>query len=65
MRNRNKAYTMIEVILTIIIITILALVIFPKYLDLKQKSQESAENYIVSSVQSALATYSATQGMKQ
>ena len=64
MKKSNKGLTFIEVILIIVIIAIMALVAYPKYVDLKQQSEANAEAYIISSIQSALASYSAAQNIK-
>ena len=62
---RGRGFTIIEMVLVIIVIGILAMVIIPKYIDFKQQSEETSEEYIIASIKRAIATYEASKSLKQ
>jgi MSHA pilin protein MshA len=53
--RRQEGFTLIELVMVIVILSVLAAVAVPRYLDLTAASQTAALNAGISSVQSAVA----------
>ena len=59
MKNTNKGFTLIELIMVTIILGILAAVAIPRYLATIQKSEEAMEDMVISQIGTGLTTYAA------
>ncbi len=59
MKNTNKGFTLIELIMVTIILGILAAVAIPRYLATIQKSEEAMEDMVISQIATGLTTYAA------
>ena len=57
MKNTNKGFTLIELIMVTIILGILAAVAIPRYMTSVQKAEEAAEDAVVSSIRAGLETW--------
>ncbi len=57
----RKGFTLIELVMIIVILGILAAVAIPRYFDLQQQAQQSAEEGIVGGVRAGISTYYANQ----
>ena len=60
-RRRCSAITLLELVMVLVILGIIVAVVLPKWVDMSQEAKEASENYVISSIQEALATYNATQ----
>ena len=54
LRNTNKGFTLIELIIVMVILGIMAAVAVPRYLDSISNAEESAENAVISSIRAGL-----------
>ena len=57
LRNANKGFTLIELIIVMVILGIMAAVAVPRYLDSIANAEESAEDAVISAVRSGLKQY--------
>lgn len=55
--NREKGFTMIELIMVIVIIGILAAVAIPRFINLRRDAQQAACDSNVGAIRSALSNY--------
>ena len=60
MKNTNKGFTLIELIMVTIILGILAAVAIPRYMTSVQKAEEAAEDAVISSIRAGLETWAAS-----
>lgn len=59
--HRNRAFTLVELIVVIVVLAILSGVAIPKYFDYAAKAKESACKATIGAVRSALANWFANQ----
>ena len=57
----RKAFTMVELVFTILILGIISAVLLPRYLDISSRGQKNVEEYIIQSVQSGISLYNLKQ----
>ena len=57
LKNTNKGFTLIELIIVMVILGIMAAVAVPRYLDSISNAEESAENAVISSIRAGLKQY--------
>ena len=57
LRNTNKGFTLIELIIVMVILGIMAAVAVPRYLDSIANAEESAEDAVISAIRSGLKQY--------
>jgi len=57
MKNTNKGFTLIELIMVTIILGILAAVAIPRYMTSVQKAEEAAEDAVISAIRAGLESY--------
>ena len=57
MKNTNKGFTLIELIMVTIILGILAAVAIPRYMATVEKAEEAAEDAVISSIRAGLESY--------
>ena len=50
LRNTNKGFTLIELIIVMVILGIMAAVAVPRYLDSIANAEESAEDAVISAI---------------
>ncbi len=64
MKNTNKGFTLIELIMVTIILGILAAVAIPRYMATVEKAEEAAEDAVISSIRAGLETYATEKLME-
>ena len=57
LRNTNKGFPRIELIIVMVILGIMASVAVPRYLDSIANAEESAEDAVISSIRNGLKQY--------
>jgi len=57
LKNTNKGFTLIELIMVMIILGIMAAVAIPRYLETIEKSEVAAEDAVVNNIMVALENY--------
>ena len=63
MKNTNKGFTLIELVMVTIILGILAAVAIPRYLSTVTKAEEAAEDATISAIRAGLETHATEQMM--
>ncbi len=64
MRNTNKGFTLIELIMVTIILGILAAVAIPRYMTSVQKAEEAAEDAVISAIRAGLESHATEKLME-
>jgi len=57
LKNTNKGFTLIELIMVMVILGIMAAVAVPRYLDSIANAEESAEDAVISAIKNGLKQY--------
>ena len=65
LKNTNKGFTLIELIMVMIILGIMAAVAIPRYLETIQKSEIAAEDAVVTKIMVALENYAQNKMVTQ
>ena len=63
MKNTNKGFTLIELVMVTIILGILAAVAIPRYMTSVSKAEEAAEDAVISAIKAGLENHATEQMM--
>ncbi|MDD5449301.1 MAG: type II secretion system protein [Candidatus Omnitrophica bacterium] len=62
MKNKNKAFTLIELVMVIVIISVLAVIIIPKFVGQRAQAEIASTKANLESLRTAIQMYYANEG---